>query len=137
VAPEPDPAGLPPRRYRHAVLLVLMLVYACNSAQRSLIPIIGQAMKLDLHLTDTELGLLTGTAFAALYALSGVPVARLAERRNRVRILAAALALWSCFTTLFALTSSFVQLLVARVGVGVGEAGCSPCAHSLISERTR
>jgi len=127
-------AGAPRRRYRHAVLLVLMLVYACNSAQRSLIPIIGQAMKLDLHLTDTELGLLTGTAFAALYALAGLPVARLAERCNRVGILAAALALWSCCTTLFALTGSFLQLLVARVGVGVGEAGCAPCAHSLISD---
>jgi predicted MFS family arabinose efflux permease len=134
VSRESASAGRPGRRYRHAVLLVLMLVYACNSAQRSLIPIIGQAMKLDLRLTDTELGLLTGTAFAALYALSGLPVARLAERFNRVRILAAALALWSCCTTLFALTGSFVQLLVARVGVGVGEAGCSPCAHSLISD---
>ena len=126
-----------PRRapgYRPLVLGVLMLVYACNSAQRSLIPIIGQAMKVDLKLTDTQLGLLAGTAFAALYALSGIPIARLAERFNRVTILSLSLALWSAFTTLFAVTGSFLQLLAARVGVGVGEAGCSPCAHSLISD---
>ncbi|HUA89175.1 MAG TPA: MFS transporter, partial [Steroidobacteraceae bacterium] len=116
------------------VLALLMLVYTCNSAQRSLIPVIGQAMKVDLKLTDTELGLLAGTAFAALYALSGIPVARLAERANRVTILAVALAVWSAFTTLFAATGSFLQLFLARVGVGVGEAGCSPCAHSLISD---
>ena len=120
--------------YRRLVLGVLMLVYACNSAQRSLIPIIGQAMKVDLKLTDTQLGLLAGTAFAALYAVSGIPIARLAERFNRVTILSLSLALWSAFTTLFAVTGSFVQLLAARVGVGVGEAGCSPCAHSLISD---
>ncbi len=116
------------------MLFTLMLVYACNSAQRSLPPIIGQAMKLDLKLTDTELGLLTGTAFAALYALSGLPTARLAERVNRVRLLAVALAVWSGFTALFALAGSFAQLIVLRIGVGVGEAGCSPCAHSLISD---
>lgn len=111
-----------------------MLVYACNSAQRSLIPIIGQAMKVDLKLTDTQLGLLAGTAFAALYALSGVPTARLAERFSRVNILTIAIAVWSAFTTAFAATSTFAQLIIARIGVGVGEAGCSPCAHSLISD---
>jgi predicted MFS family arabinose efflux permease len=116
------------------VLALLMLVYACNSAQRSLIPIIGQAMKVDLKLTDTQLGLLAGTAFAALYALSGVPTARLAERFSRVNILTIAIAVWSAFTTAFAATSSFAQLVIARIGVGVGEAGCSPCAHSLISD---
>jgi predicted MFS family arabinose efflux permease len=116
------------------VLLLLMLVYTCNSAQRSLIPIIGQAMKVDLKLSDTQLGLLAGTAFAALYAVSGVPTARLAERFSRVTILSIALAVWSAFTTAFAATTGFVQLVIARIGVGVGEAGCSPCAHSLISD---
>ena len=130
----PAPARLLSRGYRRWVLLVLMLVYACNSAQRSLIPIIGQAMKVDLRLTDTQLGLLAGTAFAALYALSGVPTARLAERFSRVRILSIAVAVWSAFTIAFAATTSFAQLVIARIGVGVGEAGCSPCAHSLISD---
>lgn len=120
--------------YRVAVLLLLMLVYTCNSAHRSLVPIIGQAMKADLKLSDTQLGLLAGTAFAALYALSGIPTARLAERFNRVTILSVAVALWSALTALFAATGSFLQLIVVRIGVGVGEAGCSPCAHSLISD---
>jgi MFS family permease len=119
---------------RPLVLVLLMLVYTCNSADRSLIPIIGQAMKADLKLSDTQLGLLAGTAFAALYALSGIPIARLAERFSRVNILAAAVALWSTLTMLFALSGSFVQLIVVRIGVGIGEAGCSPCAHSLISD---
>ena len=83
---------------RPLVLMLLMLVYTCNSADRSLIPIIGQAMKADLKLSDTQLGLLAGTAFAALYALSGIPIARLAERFSRVNILAAAVALWSTLT---------------------------------------
>jgi MFS family permease len=91
-------------------------------------------MKVDLKLTDTQLGLLAGTAFAALYAVSGVPTARLAERFSRVAILSIALAVWSAFTTAFAATTGFAQLVIARIGVGVGEAGCSPCAHSLISD---
>jgi MFS family permease len=128
------PARLISPGYRRRVLLILMLVYTCNSAQRSLIPIIGQAMKVDLKLTDTQLGLLAGTAFAALYAVSGVPTARLAERFSRVSILSIAIAVWSAFTLTFAATTSFAQLVIARIGVGVGEAGCSPCAHSLISD---
>jgi predicted MFS family arabinose efflux permease len=139
-APPPAEPRVAGRGYRRVVLALLMLVYTCNSAQRSLIPVIGQAMKVDLKLTDTELGLLAGTAFAALYAVSGVPTARLAERFSRVGILSIAIALWSAFTTLIAFTGSFTQLVIARIGVGVGEAGCSPCAHSLISdyyERTR
>ncbi len=122
------------QRERRTALALLVLVYTCNSAQRSLIPVIGQAMKLDLRLSDTQLGLLAGTAFAALYALSGIPTARLAERVNRVWLLAVALAVWSGFTTVFAATGSYLQLVLARIGVGVGEAGCSPCAHSLISD---
>jgi predicted MFS family arabinose efflux permease len=120
--------------YRRLVLGLLMLAYTFNSAHRSVIAVVGQAMKLDLGLTDTQLGLLMGTAFAALYALSGVPTARLAERHSRVTILALALAAWSALTAAYALTGSFVQLVLARVGVGVAEAGCSPSAHSLISD---
>jgi predicted MFS family arabinose efflux permease len=122
------------RGYRRLVLLTLMLVYACNAADRNLIPIVGQAMAADLALSDTQLGLLAGAAFAALYALSGVPLARLAERFSRVRILAASLTLWSALSALFAFAGSFVQLAALRVGVGIGEAGCNPCAHSLISD---
>lgn len=127
-------AAVAARRYARRVLLLLMLAYTFNAADRSLVSVIGQSMKGDLKLSDTQLGLLAGTAFAALYALSGIPLARLAERFSRVAILSGALALWSALTALSAATGSFVQLIAVRVGVGVAEAGCSPCAHSLISD---
>jgi len=121
-------------RYKHTVVLVLMLAYTCNSAGRSLISIISQPMKAELHLSDTELGLLGGTAFALLYAFSGIPVARMAERLSRVNILTVALIAWSGLTALFGAAATFAQLALMRIGVGIGEAGCSPCAHSLISD---
>lgn len=101
---------------------------------RGIISIIGQAMKVSLRLSDTQLGLLSGTAFAALYALGGIPIARLAERFNRVNIIAIALIAWSSLTTLCGLAANFTQLLWSRVGVGIAEAGCTPPAHSLISD---
>lgn len=111
-----------------------MSAYVFNSMDRNLIAIIGQSMKLDLKLTDTQLGLLGGTAFAALYAFGGIPVARLAERFNRVNILTLSLAIWSALTALVGAAGSFAQLVMIRVGVGVAEAGCSPPAYSLISD---
>ena len=139
--PRPDNArpkvadGIPTSRaYRRGVVLLLMLAYAFNASDRSIIAIIGQAMKGDLGLSDTELGLLGGTAFALLYAFSGIPVARLAERFNRVTIVSIALVVWSGLTAMCGLASSFTQLLLLRIGVGAGEAGCTPPAHSLISD---
>jgi MFS family permease len=120
--------------YKRLVTLLLMAAYAFNSAHRSLIPIIAQAMKLDLRLTDTQLGLLAGTAFASLYAVSGLPIARLAERVSRVAIISVALASWSALTALCGAAGSFAQLIALRVGIGIGEAGCSAPAHSLISD---
>jgi predicted MFS family arabinose efflux permease len=81
--------------YKRGVTLLLMSAYTCNSMDRSLISIVGQPMKTDLGLTDSQLGLLGGTAFALLYAFGGIPVARLAERFNRVNIITIALILWS------------------------------------------
>ncbi len=132
-ASSPAPAAFT-AGYKRRVLLLLMVAYSFNAADRSIIAIIGQAMKVDLRLTDTQLGVLAGSAFAALYALSGIPTARLAERCNRVTILSVSLGLWSALTALCALTGSFVQLVLMRVGVGVAEAGCSPSAHSLIGD---
>ncbi len=120
--------------YKRRVVLLLMGAYTFNAADRNIIGVVGQAMKLDLRLTDTQLGALAGTAFAALYALSGIPTARLAERYSRVTILAVALGLWSALTAACALTGSYLQMVLMRVGVGVAEAGCSPSAHSLISD---
>ena len=87
--------------YKRVVTLLLMAAYTFNSMDRSIISIIASPMKLDLKLTDTELGLLGGTAFAVLYALGGVPIARLAERINRVGIITAALIVWSGLTALW------------------------------------
>ena len=120
--------------YRYAVALLLMLAYTLNAADRTLIAIIGQPLKVDLKLSDTELGLLVGPAFAALYAFSGIPIARLAERFNRVNIVFIVMTLWSGLTALCGLTTNFLQLLLLRVGVGFGEAGCTPPAHSLLSD---
>ena len=120
--------------YKRRVVLLLMLAYALNASDRSIISIIGQAMKVDLGLSDTDLGLLGGTAFALLYAFSGIPLARLAERFNRVTIVSTALLVWSGLTALCGTARTFTQLLLLRVGVGAGEAGCSPPAHSLISD---
>ncbi|HEY6484559.1 MAG TPA: MFS transporter [Steroidobacteraceae bacterium] len=120
--------------YRYSVTLLLMLAYTLNCADRTLIAIIGQPLKLDLQLSDTEFGLLVGTAFAALYAFSGIPIARLAERFNRVNILFLVMIAWSALTALCATAVGFTQLLFLRMGVGVAEAGCSPPAHSLISD---
>jgi MFS family permease len=110
------------------------VAYAFNAMDRGIISIIGQAMKADLGLTDTQLGLLSGTAFAALYAVGGIPIARLAERFSRVNIIVTALVVWSSLTTLCGLAANFTQLLWSRAGVGIAESGCTPPAHSLISD---
>lgn len=130
-------SGAPPSYddgYRRTVLGLLVLAYTLNFVDRTIIYTIGQAIKEDLQLTDTELGLLGGLAFAVLYTLLGIPLARWADRSNRVTIIAVSIAVWSAFTAACGLAASFVQLLVLRVGVGVGEAGLSPPAHSLISD---
>jgi len=120
--------------YKRVVIALLTAAYTCNAMDRGVIPIIGQSIKLDLHLTDTQLGLLSGTAFALLYAVGGIPLARLAERINRVNIITCALLVWSALSALCGAAASFPELLLIRVGVGVAEAGCTPPAHSLISD---
>jgi predicted MFS family arabinose efflux permease len=120
--------------YQRVVVLLLTAAYTFNSMDRSIISILAPSIKADLRLTDTQLGLLGGTAFAMLYALGGLPIARLAERVSRVNIITVALMVWSSLAALCAAAASFGQLLLIRVGVGVAEAGCSPPAHSLISD---
>jgi MFS family permease len=120
--------------YKRVVTLLLMTAYTFNSMDRSIIPIIAQSMKIDLNLTDTELGLLGGTAFGILYAFGGIPIARLAERFSRVNIITIALIVWSGLSALCGAAATFPQLLLIRSGVGLAEAGCAPPAHSLISD---
>ena len=120
--------------YKGVVLSLLLLTYAFNFIDRTIVSTIGQAIKVDLKITDTQLGLLGGLSFAILYTVLGIPIARLAERWNRVSVIALAMVVWSGFTVACGFAGSFVQLLAMRVGVGVGEAGCSPPSHSLISD---
>ena len=120
--------------YKRTVLGLLLVAYTLNFIDRTIINTIGQAIKVDLELSDAELGMLGGLAFALLYTTLGVPVARLAERWSRVSIISIAIVIWSGFTALCGVAQTFTQLLLFRAGVGVGEAGLSPAAHSLISD---
>jgi MFS family permease len=118
---------------RHALGL-LLLVYTFNFIDRIILGILVPPIKADLHLTDTQLGLLGGTAFAIFYTALGVPIGWLADRFNRVWIMTVSLALWSAFSAASGLAQNFVQLFMARVGVGIGEAGGVAPAYSLISD---
>ena len=123
-----------PSAYRYVVVAILTLIYAFNFLDRSIISILNEPIKYDLHLSDTQMGTLSGLAFALFYTTFGIPVAWLADRYNRVRIIAVACTLWSVCCMACGLAGNFVQLLAARVGVGVGEAGGSPPSHSVISD---
>jgi MFS family permease len=118
--------------YTRYVMWLLLGIYIINFLDRQVLNILIEDIKLELHLTDTQMGLLGGLAFAIFYTFLGIPIAQLAERKNRAVIIGASVATWSGFTALCATAGNFWQLLLFRVGVGVGEAGCTPPAHSLI-----
>ncbi|HEX5169794.1 MAG TPA: MFS transporter [Cyclobacteriaceae bacterium] len=120
--------------YRNYVLLMLTLVYVFNFIDRQLLVILQESIKKELNLSDTQLGLLSGFTFALFYVTMGIPIARFADRGNRRNIVAMSLGLWSLMTACSGLARNFTQLLLARVGVGVGEAGGSPPAHAMISD---
>lgn len=115
-------------------LALLLLCYAVNFADRTIVNTVGEAIKDDLRLSDTQLGLLGGLSFAIFYATMGIPIARLAERISRVNIIAGSIAIWSGMTAVCGVAGNYWQLLLARMGVGVGEAGLSPAAQSLIAD---
>lgn len=115
-------------------LTLLLAVYVLNFVDRSILGILAPAIRKDLHLSDTQLGLLGGTAFAIFYTALGIPIGRLADRYHRVRIVTGALALWSLFSSLTGLAQSFLQLFLARLGVGIGEAGGVAPSYSIISD---
>lgn len=121
-------------QYRSYVLVMLTLVYAVNFIDRQLLTILQESIKADLHLSDLQLGLLTGLAFAVFYVLAGVPIARIADRSNRRNVIAWSIGIWSFMTAISGLVTNYIQLVLARIGVGIGEAGCSPPAHSMISD---
>jgi len=135
-APRNPPARTPYEKpaYRYYALAVLTVVYAFNFIDRQLLVILQEPIKAELVLSDTQLGLLTGFAFALFYVVCGIPIARWADKGVRRSIVALALTIWSAMTAVSGLTQNYLQLLLARVGVGVGEAGGSPPAHSMISD---
>ena len=113
---------------------MLTVVYTFNFIDRQILVILQEPIKADLGLSDAQLGLLTGFSFALVYVTAGIPIAWLADRANRRNIVAASLAFWSLMTALSGLVQNYGQLLAARLGVGVGEAGGSPPSHSMISD---
>lgn len=119
---------------RGVTLFLLTAAYFFSYMDRQILAILQELIRADLQLSDTQLGLLAGIAFAIFYATLGIPVARLADKGNRVNIIAIALTLWSIMTAVCGLAQNFWQMLFARIGVGVGEAGSSPPSHSIIAD---
>lgn len=126
-------AATPVRR----MLWVLLAVYILNFLDRQIVNILAEPIARDLSLSDSDIGLLTGLAFALFYTFLGIPIARYADKpsTNRIGLISVSLAIWSGMTVVCGMAQNFVQLLLARIGVGVGEAGCTPAAHSLITDR--
>ena len=118
----------------HLALFLLTVVYAFNFIDRQILVILQEPIKQDMGLSDTQLGLLSGFSFALVYVLAGIPIAYLADRGNRRNIIAIALTVWSGMTAISGLAQNYTHLLLARIGVGLGEAGGSPPSHSMISD---
>lgn len=115
-------------------LTVLVGVFAANFMDRQILAVLVEPIKGDLGLSDTQMGLLYGLAFAALYATAGIPIARYSDRHNRARIINASLVIFSLMTAVCGLATSYWQLLAARIGVAIGEGGTNPPSHSMISD---
>src|SRR5580704_8856429 len=113
---------------------VLMLMYIFSFIDRTTISLLVEPMKRDLHISDTQIGMLQGLAFALLYTFLGLPIARLSDRHSRRAIIAGGVFIWSIMATLCGLARSAIQLFIARIGVGVGEAALSPAAYSIITD---
>lgn len=128
--PQPAARGDQPRY----VLTLLVLAYMSSYIDRIALGIFGEAIKAELHISDTQLGILTGFVFVIFYSVLGVPIGRLADRFQRRKLLAGCLILWSGMTALAGAAGGFMHLALTRIGVGVGEAGLTPSAHSLLSD---
>jgi MFS family permease len=122
------------RAYRAWALFILMLLNALNTADRQGLAAVAPALKGDLRLSDTEMGLIQGLAFAIFHSLLGLPIARLAEHRSRTKIIAASMAIFACFSALASQIRGFTALLVCRVGIGIGDAGLGPPVSSLLGD---
>lgn len=116
------------------MVTLLTIGFALNLLDRQIVNILAEPIKRDLGLADWQLGALSGLSFALLYSVAALPIARFADRSNRVRVIGAAIIAWSFFTAACGLAANFVQLLLLRIGVGVGEAGGAPPSQSLIAD---
>jgi len=121
-------------QYKNYLLAVLTVILAFNFVDRIALGLVLEDIKVDLSLTDTQLGLLSGIAFALFYSCLGIPIAYWADRGNRVAIIVLTTALWSAAVAVCGIATTFVQLMLIRIIVGIGEAGCVPPANSLIAE---
>lgn len=121
-------------RYRNYALFLLMMAYTANYVDRQILAILLEPIKLEMRFSDTQMGFLTGLTFAIFYATLGVPIAMWADRANRRNIIALAITLFSGMTFVCAFVTNFAQLAVARIGVGIGEAGSGPPSHSMIAD---
>jgi predicted MFS family arabinose efflux permease len=119
---------------RRRALILLFMVSLFNYGDRNMLGVLLPAIKADLQLSDTQLGFITGIAFSLFYALMGIPIAQMADTLSRKTVVSVALAVWSAMTVACALAQNFVQLAVARVMVGVGEAGATPPSHAMIAD---
>ena len=124
----------PSKNYRTFALILLTVVYGFNFIDRQILGILAPFIQEDLGLTNTQLGLISGPYFVILYTIVAIPIAWLADRYSRVNIVSIALATWSGFTALTGFANNFLQIGLARMGVGIGEAGGSPPSHSIISD---
>ena len=128
---EPKALSLAARRYG---MVILAIVYMFNFVDRQILAILLPQIRDEFGTSDAYLGFLSGTAFALFYVTLGIPIAQYADRCNRRNLIAAAVALWSAMTAVSGLATNIWQLTAARIGVGIGEAGCSPPAHSIIAD---
>src|SRR3984957_5175477 len=119
---------------RWYVVIVMFLVYAISIADRYVVSTVLEPLRLDLHLTDGGAGFLTGVPLGLFYVSVGIPMSWLADRANRRNILSASMIIWSAFTALCGVSRDYWQFLAARVGVGIGEAGGTPPANSIIAD---
>ncbi|MDB5481400.1 MAG: transporter [Caulobacteraceae bacterium] len=131
----PAPPTITGLKHRY-ILLLLLGAYTLSFLDRQVVNILAESIKRDLKISNFQLGMLTGLAFAMFYTFLGIPIARQADKRSRPLIVAGSMALWSGFTVLSGLAGSFAVMAIARLGVGFGEAGCNPCAHSMIADIT-
>ena len=126
--------GYGTKSYRNYILGMLLTVYIFNFIDRTIINILTEPIKESFGVEDWQMGLLGGPAFAILYTFVGIPIARFSEKNHRVWIIAGSIALWSLMTALCGFATSFIALFIFRIGVSIGEAGCSPPANSIIAD---